>query len=88
MPAPGADNENAHSKNITFTIKDAKSYVPVVTLSARNNKNCQNFLAKDLKDQFIEMIIKEKLRIKILVFIRMSWRRLEDVFKTSWPIPI
>ena len=28
-------------------------------------KNYQNFLAKDLKDQFIRMNIKQKVRIKI-----------------------
>ena len=37
-----------------FTIKDTKLYVPVVTLSA----NYQNFLSKDLKDQFIGMSMK------------------------------
>ena len=36
-----------------------------VTLSARNNKNYQNFLAKDLKDQFIGMNIKQKVGKKI-----------------------
>ena len=35
--AAGADNANAKSNNIIFTIKDAKLYVPVVTLSARVN---------------------------------------------------
>ena len=35
-------------------------------LSARDTiKNYQNFLAKDLKDQFIGMSIKQKFRIKI-----------------------
>ena len=29
----GADNVNANSNNIIFTIKDTKWYVPVVTLS-------------------------------------------------------
>ena len=38
---------------------------PVVILSARDNKNYQNFLVKDLKDQFIGMDIKQKVRIKI-----------------------
>ena len=36
LPAAGADNGNANS-NIIFTIKDTKLYVPVVTLSARDN---------------------------------------------------
>ena len=58
-------NYNNNANNIIFTIKDTKLYVPVVTLSAKDNKNCQNFLAKELKDQFIGANIKQKVRIKI-----------------------
>ena len=36
LSAAGADNGNANS-NIIFTIKDTKLYVPIVTLSARDN---------------------------------------------------
>ena len=36
LPAAGNDNTNANPNNI-FTIKDTKLYVPVVTLSARDN---------------------------------------------------
>ena len=49
--------------NIIFTMKYTKSYVSVATFSAR--EGYQNFLAKYLKDQFIEMNIKQKVRIKI-----------------------
>ena len=52
---------NIDSDRVIFTIKDTKLYVPVVTLSASDNQ----FLAKDFKDQFIEMNIKQKGRIKI-----------------------
>ena len=48
-------NGNNDNNNITFTVKDTKVYVPVVTLSARDN---QNFLTKDLKDQLTRMNIK------------------------------
>ena len=45
---------------------NTKLYVPVVTLSERDNaKNHQNFLAKDLKDQIIGLNIQQKMRIKI-----------------------
>ena len=37
----------------------------VVTLSARDNKNHQNFLENDLKDYFLGMNIKQKELIKI-----------------------
>ena len=63
-----AGNENVNDKdgkNIIFTIKDTKLYVPAVTLSARSIKNYQNVLLKDLKDKFIGVNIKQKKRIKI-----------------------
>ena len=38
LSVAGADNTNDHdSDNITFTIKDTKLYVPVVSLSSRDN---------------------------------------------------
>ena len=43
----GADNvNNTNSINITFTIKDTKIYVPVVTLSARDNQHLSTLLSK------------------------------------------
>ena len=71
-------NENANVNNIIFNIKGTKLYVPVVTLSARDNQNYQNFLAKDLKDQLIGMNIKQKVRIKLQINldisrIKISW---------------
>ena len=59
------ENDDANSTNIIFIIKDTKLNVPVVTLSAKDNQKYQNFLAKDSKDQCIEMNIKQKLRIKM-----------------------
>ena len=38
------DNDNAN--NITFTIKGTKLYLPVVTLSARDNKRLKKLLSK------------------------------------------
>ena len=46
-------------------MKDTKLYVSVVTLSARDDQKYQNFLAKDLKDQFIGMNVKQKVKINI-----------------------
>ena len=40
------DNTNANPDYIIFTIKDTKLYVPVVTLSARNNQNLSKLLRK------------------------------------------
>ena len=42
----------------TFTITDAKLYVPVVTLSTEDSVKYQKYQAKDLKDQFIGMHTK------------------------------
>ena len=38
LAAAGADNANADSNNIVFTIKDTKLYNPVVTLPAKGNQ--------------------------------------------------
>ena len=60
----GVKNDDADSINIIFTTKDTICYVHVVTLSAKDNKNYQNTFVKDFKDQFIQMNIKQKVRIK------------------------
>ena len=47
MNQAGTDNiDNANSSNIIFTIIDTKLYVPVVTLSARNNQKFSKRLSK------------------------------------------
>ena len=65
LSAAGADNKDANFKNIVSTIKDTKLYVHVVISLAKAIKNYQNFLVKDLKDQFIGMKTKQKVRIII-----------------------
>ena len=61
-------------------MKDAKLYVLVVTLSAKNSqKLLENVLAKYLKNQLIGMNIKQKVRIKIqqknidILGIKVCW---------------
>ena len=47
LSAAGADNVNDNSvSNIILTIKDTNLYVPVVTLSARDNQKLSNRLSK------------------------------------------
>ena len=48
MSAAGNDNANTNDNddNITFTIKDTKLYVPVVTLSTRGNQKLTKRLSK------------------------------------------
>ena len=43
LAAAGTDNTNANYNNIIFTIKEAKLYVPVVTLS--DNQKLSKFLS-------------------------------------------
>ena len=40
------DNDGTNSNNIIFTKKDRKLYVPVVTLSAKDNQTLSKFLRK------------------------------------------
>ena len=46
LSAAGNDSANGNDDNIIFTIKDTKLYVPVVTLSARNNQKLTKLLSK------------------------------------------
>ena len=41
----GMVNEDANANNIIFTIKNIKLYVPVVTLSARDNQKLSKRLS-------------------------------------------
>ena len=45
--------------------KTTKSYVPVVTLSARDNQKLSKLLSKGFEDQFIGMNIKQNVKIKM-----------------------
>ena len=45
LSVAGNDNDN-DGNNIIFKIKDAKLYVPVVTLSARDNQKLSKILSK------------------------------------------
>ena len=51
-------DNNDSGNNIIFTMKDTKLYLPVVTLSARDNQRLLKSIKKYWKDQFIEMNIK------------------------------
>ena len=53
-----SDNDNANCTVVISTIKDTKLYVPVITLSARDNEKLSKFIG-------FERSIKQKLRIKI-----------------------
>ena len=65
MPAAGEDKSNANPNNI-FLLSKAQNHMFLLSLYLEKTiKNHQNFLAKDLKDQFIGMNIKQKVRIKI-----------------------
>ena len=45
MSENGNDNDKNNANNIIFTIKDTKLYVPVVTLSARDNQKLSKLLS-------------------------------------------
>ena len=46
LSAAGADNTNANSNNIIFTITDTKLYAPTVTLSAKDSQKLSKILSK------------------------------------------
>ena len=51
---------------ITFSLlSKTKLFVPLVILSAKDNQRLTKLFAKDLKDQCIEINIKQKVTIKV-----------------------
>ena len=51
---------------ITFSLlSKTKLFVPLVILSAKDNQKLTKLFAKDLKDQSIEINIKQKVTIKV-----------------------
>ena len=46
LSAAGKDNDNDRDNKIIFTIKDIHLYVPVVTLSARDNQKLSKLVSK------------------------------------------
>ena len=53
-------NTDADPDNIIFTIEYETLYVPVATLSTKDNQNYQNFLAKDWKISLLEWVWNKK----------------------------
>ena len=47
--ATGADNDNANSNDIIFTIKNTKLYVPVIALSAKDIQKLLKLLSKNFE---------------------------------------
>ena len=48
LSAAWADNTDANSNNIIFTMKDTKFYVPIVTLSSKDNQTLSRLLSKGI----------------------------------------
>ena len=48
-------NDNNDAKNIIFTTKKTKLYVPVVTLSARDNKKLSKIFSKGFERSIFQM---------------------------------
>ena len=46
LSVAGADNDDNNLNNAIFTTKDTKLYVPLVTLSAKDNQKLSKFLSK------------------------------------------
>ena len=49
LSAPTADNTDANHHIIIFTIKDTKLYVPVITLSAKDNQKLSKLLSQEFE---------------------------------------
>ena len=49
LTVAGADNDNANSNSIIFTIEDTRLYVPATALSAKDNQELAKLLSKGFK---------------------------------------
>ena len=65
MPAAGADDDNGNDNIIIFTIKGSKLYVPVVTLSGKDNQKLSKLLSKRLERSVYWNEYKSKSENKI-----------------------
>ena len=70
--ANGNDNVNDNTNNIFLPSKTPKYMFQLSLYQQQTIKNYQNFLAKDLKDKFVGMIIKQKVRAKIQQMNKLS----------------
>ena len=61
----GANKANAINNNIIFIIEDTKLYVPVASLSAKDNQKLSKLLSKGF-EKSVYWIIKQKLKIQIV----------------------
>ena len=66
LSAAGAFNNDTNSEKIIFTIKETKQYVPVVTLSTKDNKK----LSKLVSQRFKRTVYCKEYKIKIRIEIR------------------
>ena len=67
LTTTSADNTDANLNNIIFTIKNTKLYVPVVTLSAKDNQKLSKLLIKGFERYVYWSKYKAKCKNKIQI---------------------
>ena len=87
MSATGTDNvnDNVNDNNIIFTIKGTELYVPVVTLSARDNQKLSKLLSKGFERSVYWNEYKTKRDDKIMTneyryFIELNFVEVNRLF--------
>ena len=80
MSVAGTDNANGNNddNNIILTIKDTKLYVPIATLSARDNQKLSKLLSNEAERSIYWSEYKTKSEIKNAA--NESWYFLESNF--------
>ena len=84
----GSENDHANANNITFTIKDTKLYVPVFTLSAKDNKKLSKLLSKGFERSVYWNEYKTKNENKSTTngyFIESNFVGVKKLFVLSYP---
>ena len=84
----GSENDHANANNITFTIKDRKLYVPVFTLSAKDNQKLSKLLSKGFERSVYWNEYKTKNENKSTAngyFIESNFVGVKKLFVLSYP---
>ena len=76
------DNNGANSNTITFTIKDTKLHVSVVTLSAKENQKLMKLLSKEFQKSVYwnEFKTHSDIYIYIYIFLESNFVEVKMLF--------
>ena len=85
----GNDNANCNDDNIIFTIKDTKLYLPVVTLSARDNQKLSKLSSKEFErsvywNQYKTKGDNKNMKSEFRYFLKLNFIGVNRLFVSAF----